>query len=53
MYPLQNEYNNYICRYLLVQLDDYTGKTFIIEDNRAALDAKTGAGSPFPSLTLT
>ncbi|KOB71045.1 putative mitochondrial import inner membrane translocase subunit tim21 [Operophtera brumata] len=49
----QNEYGNYICRYLLVQLDDYTGKTFIIEDNRAELDAKTGAGSPFPTLTLT
>lgn len=50
---LQNEYGNYECRYLLVQLDDYSGKTFIIEDNRAALDhAKAEFGS-LPTLSLT
>ncbi|CAG4944274.1 unnamed protein product [Colias eurytheme] len=50
----QNEYGNYMCRYLLVQLDDYSGKTFIIEDNRAELD-KTPAefNGQFPTLTLT
>ncbi|XP_069354170.1 mitochondrial import inner membrane translocase subunit Tim21 [Maniola hyperantus] len=51
----QNEYGNYECRYLLVQLDDYSGKTFIIEDNRAFLDhAKSEVGSQqLPTLTLT
>lgn len=50
----QNEYGNYQCRYLLVQLDDYTGKTFIIEDNRAELDnTKPEFGSQLPTLTLT
>uniref|UniRef100_A0A2A4JLB5 Mitochondrial import inner membrane translocase subunit Tim21 n=1 Tax=Heliothis virescens TaxID=7102 RepID=A0A2A4JLB5_HELVI len=47
----QNEYGNYLCRYLLVQLDDYTGKTFIIEDNRADLDKKTDIGT-FSTLAL-
>ncbi|XP_072936501.1 mitochondrial import inner membrane translocase subunit Tim21 [Epargyreus clarus] len=49
----QNEYGNYLCRYLLVQLDDYSGKTFIIEDNRAELDTKSGFGSQLPTLSLT
>lgn len=50
----QNEYGNYQCRYLLVQLDDYSGKTFIIEDNRAELDhSKSDFGSALPTLTLT
>ncbi|CAH2104453.1 unnamed protein product [Euphydryas editha] len=50
----QNEYGNYQCRYLLVQLDDYSGKTFIIEDNRAELDnTKSDFGSALPTLTLT
>ncbi|XP_041970647.1 mitochondrial import inner membrane translocase subunit Tim21 [Aricia agestis] len=50
----QNEYGNYQCRYLLVQLDDYSGKTFIIEDNRAELDkSKSDFGSQLPTLTLT
>ncbi|KAJ2953743.1 hypothetical protein O0L34_g1369 [Tuta absoluta] len=51
----QNEYGNYMCRYLLVQLDDYSGRTFIIEDNRAELDhsAKAGFGSQLPTLQLT
>ncbi|XP_063617519.1 mitochondrial import inner membrane translocase subunit Tim21 [Cydia splendana] len=48
----QNDYGNYQCRYLLVQLDDYSGKTFIIEDNRAELDRKDFAGQ-LPTLTLT
>ncbi|KAM3964593.1 mitochondrial import inner membrane translocase subunit Tim21 [Aphomia sociella] len=48
----QNDYGNYMCRYLLVQLDDFTGKTFIIEDNRAELD-KTKSHIGFPALTLT
>ncbi|XP_068621352.1 mitochondrial import inner membrane translocase subunit Tim21 [Battus philenor] len=50
----QNEYGNYVCRYLLVQLDDFSGKTFIIEDNRAELDhTKPNFGSQLPTLTLT
>ncbi|XP_022122235.2 mitochondrial import inner membrane translocase subunit Tim21 [Pieris rapae] len=51
----QNEYGNYLCRYLLVQLDDYSGKTFIIEDNRAELDQSEKADytSQLPTLTLT
>ncbi|KAJ0181970.1 hypothetical protein K1T71_002692 [Dendrolimus kikuchii] len=50
----QNEYGNYQCRYLLVQLDDFTGKTFIIEDNRAELDnSKPEFGGQLPTLTLT
>ncbi|XP_045521628.1 mitochondrial import inner membrane translocase subunit Tim21 [Pieris brassicae] len=51
----QNEYGNYMCRYLLVQLDDYSGKTFIIEDNRAELDQseKVDYTSQLPTLTLT
>ncbi|XP_063376437.1 mitochondrial import inner membrane translocase subunit Tim21 [Cydia fagiglandana] len=48
----QNDYGNYQCRYLLVQLDDYSGKTFIIEDNRAELDRKDFTGQ-LPTLTLT
>ncbi|XP_038223104.1 mitochondrial import inner membrane translocase subunit Tim21 [Zerene cesonia] len=50
----QNEYGNYMCRYLLVQLDDYSGKTFIIEDNRAELDKSSAEfNGQFPTLTLT
>ncbi|XP_050361490.1 mitochondrial import inner membrane translocase subunit Tim21 [Nymphalis io] len=50
----QNEYGNYLCRYLLVQLDDYSGKTFVIEDNRAELDhSKSEFGSVLPTLNLT
>ncbi|KAI5632169.1 TIM21 domain-containing protein [Phthorimaea operculella] len=51
----QNEYGNYMCRYLLVQLDDYSGRTFIIEDNRAELDHSTkgGLGAQLPTLQLT
>ncbi|XP_014369794.2 mitochondrial import inner membrane translocase subunit Tim21 [Papilio machaon] len=50
----QNEYGNYMCRYLLVQLDDFTGRTFIVEDNRAELDhQKSDFGSQLPTLTLT
>ncbi|XP_046961203.1 mitochondrial import inner membrane translocase subunit Tim21 [Vanessa cardui] len=50
----QNEYGNYLCRYLLVQLDDYSGKTFVIEDNRAELDqVKSEFGSVLPTLNLT
>lgn len=50
----QNEYGNYQCRYLLVQVDDFTRKTFIIEDNRAELDnTKPEFGSQLPTLTLT
>ncbi|CAG4998442.1 unnamed protein product [Parnassius apollo] len=50
----QNEYGNYMCRYLLVQLDDYSGKTFIIEDNRAELDhTKPEFGGHLPALTQT
>ncbi|CAK1550057.1 unnamed protein product [Leptosia nina] len=50
----QNDYGNYMCRYLLVQLDDYSGKTFIIEDNRTDLDqTKAEFGGQLPSLTLT
>ncbi|XP_013201234.2 mitochondrial import inner membrane translocase subunit Tim21 [Amyelois transitella] len=49
----QNDYGNYMCRYLLVQLDDYSGKTFIIEDNRAELDHVKPDASGFPTLTLT
>ncbi|XP_059060369.1 mitochondrial import inner membrane translocase subunit Tim21 [Achroia grisella] len=48
----QNDYGNYMCRYLLVQLDDFSGKTFIIEDNRADLD-KTKPEIGFPTLNLT
>lgn len=48
----QNDYGNYMCRYLLVQLDDHSGKTFIIEDNRAELD-NTKPDIAFPTLTLT
>ncbi|XP_026757169.2 mitochondrial import inner membrane translocase subunit Tim21 [Galleria mellonella] len=48
----QNEYGNYMCRYLLVQLDDFSGKTFIIEDNRAELD-KSKSDIGFPTLNLT
>ncbi|KAJ8729311.1 hypothetical protein PYW08_000892 [Mythimna loreyi] len=48
----QNEYGNYLCRYLLVQLDDYTAKTFIIEDNRAELDKKQDLGAAFSTLSL-
>lgn len=44
MYLFQNEYGNFLCRYLLVQLDDHSGKTFVIEDNRAELDPKPGFG---------
>ncbi|CAG9566739.1 unnamed protein product [Danaus chrysippus] len=50
----QNEYGNYQCRYLLVQLNDYSGKTFIIEDNRATLDQnKSDFSNQLPTLTLT
>lgn len=49
----QNEYGNYLCRYLLVQLDDYSGKTFIIEDNRAELDKKGNEFGQLPTLQLT
>lgn len=52
-YFLQNEYGNYMCRYLLVQLDDYSGKTFIIEDNRAELDKKGHDYAQLPTLQLT
>ncbi|KAF9804088.1 hypothetical protein SFRURICE_020516 [Spodoptera frugiperda] len=48
----QNEYGNYLCRYLLVQLDDYSAKTFIIEDNRAELDKKTGFSNSLSALTI-
>lgn len=48
----QNEYGNYMCRYLLVQLDDFSGKTFIIEDNRAELDSQNKFGGALPTLTL-
>ncbi|CAH0700478.1 unnamed protein product [Spodoptera exigua] len=48
----QNEYGNYLCRYLLVQLDDYSAKTFIIEDNRAELDKKTDFSSALSALTI-
>ncbi|CAG9784291.1 unnamed protein product [Diatraea saccharalis] len=48
----QNDYGNYMCRYLLVQLDDYSGKTFIIEDNRAELDNQNKFGGALPALTL-
>ncbi|CAH0404925.1 unnamed protein product [Chilo suppressalis] len=48
----QNDYGNYMCRYLLVQLDDYSGKTFIIEDNRAELDHQNKFGGALPALTL-
>ncbi|KAG7311369.1 hypothetical protein JYU34_002408 [Plutella xylostella] len=47
----QNDYGNYLCRYLLVQLDDFSGKTFIIEDNRAELDKKIDVQMPILSLT--
>ncbi|XP_037297997.1 mitochondrial import inner membrane translocase subunit Tim21-like [Manduca sexta] len=49
----QNEYGNYMCRYLLVQLDDFSGKTFIIEDNRAELDRSKSDIGQLPTLTLT
>lgn len=49
----QNDYGNYLCRYLLVQLDDFSGKTFIIEDNRAELDRSSSLGGPLPTLALT
>ncbi|KAL4712890.1 hypothetical protein ACJJTC_011960 [Scirpophaga incertulas] len=49
----QNDYGNYVCRYLLVQLDDYSGKTFIIEDNRAELDNQSKFGGSLPTLTLS
>lgn len=48
----KNDYGNYECRYLIVQLDDYSGRTFIIEDNRATLDKK-GDFMNLPVLTLT
>lgn len=52
---LQNDYGKYMCRYLLVQLDDYTGQTFIIEDNRAELDytTKSDRAGHLPVLTLS
>ncbi|XP_026325674.1 mitochondrial import inner membrane translocase subunit Tim21 [Hyposmocoma kahamanoa] len=51
----KNDYGTYMCRYLLVQLDDYTGQTFIIEDNRAELDytTKSDRGGHLPMLTLS
>ncbi|XP_075992475.1 mitochondrial import inner membrane translocase subunit Tim21 [Anticarsia gemmatalis] len=51
----QNEYGNYLCRYLLVQLDDFSGKTFIVEDNRAELDKKVQGQDfgQFPALQLS
>ncbi|XP_050670225.1 mitochondrial import inner membrane translocase subunit Tim21 [Leptidea sinapis] len=50
----QNENGKYMCRYLLVVLDDYSGKTFIIEDNRAELDATPEQFErQLPTLTLT
>lgn len=51
----QNDYGTYLCRYLLVQLDDYTGKTYIIEDNRAELDytTKSERAGHLPTLTLS
>ncbi|CAB3230833.1 unnamed protein product [Arctia plantaginis] len=49
----KNEYDNYQCRYLLVQLDDYSGKTIIIEDNRAELDKKGTDFGQMPTLQLT
>ncbi|XP_049870390.1 mitochondrial import inner membrane translocase subunit Tim21 [Pectinophora gossypiella] len=51
----QNDYGNYLFRYLLVQLDDYTGRTFIIEDNRAELDNpnKSVLSTELPTLSLS
>lgn len=52
LFLFQNVYGNYECRYILVQLDDYSGRTFIIEDNRAELDQK-GSSNILPTLTLS
>lgn len=49
----QNENGNYMCRYLLVQIDDFSGKTFIIEDNRAELDRTKQDFGHLPTITLT
>ncbi|GBP38615.1 Mitochondrial import inner membrane translocase subunit Tim21 [Eumeta japonica] len=48
----QNAYGNYECRYLIVQLDDYSGRTFVIEDNRNELDQIKDANK-LPSLNLS